>query len=290
VNRHAPIFLLVLSAFLSVLSAGCGRDIASYYPEWEKSRWERLDLFRHVEALAIAPVEIGDRIDLASLHYVDMIDRAVFDQTMRRQRFRLVEPEKYAEALRSVKGQPAPQPAIAKADPSKSKPVERTRDSEKDIISAAAKSGADAVLYVRVDEIDPYYPPRLVLRARVYMTKQVSLSEKAIIDMTDDGVPIEVPRSLRERFVWQRDLVLDAHDDGTMALVKEFARRHQTSYRAFGPEIFVRSMERYTDFAGAVIAGQLFNDAVFYKTIDSYNKGLKARGLAPRNPTAQPEE
>ena len=264
--------------------------MASYYPEWEKSRWERLDLFRHVEALAIAPVEIGDHIDVSSLQYVAMIDRAVFDQTMRRQRFRLIESEKYAEALRGVKGLPAPQPTIAKLDSPRAAPVERTRETEKDIISAAAKAGADAVLYVRVDEIDPYYPPRIVLRARVYMTKQVSLSEKAIIDMTDDGVPIEVPKSLRERFVWQRDLVLDAHDDGTMALVKEFARRHRTSYQGFGPEIFVRSMERYTDFAGAVVAGQLFNDAQFYKTIDSYNRGLKARGLAPRNPTVQPQE
>jgi len=262
--------MLTAAALVLVLASGCARDGQTYYPEWEKSRWQRLDLFRNVEGLAIAPLETGERVTRERLHYVDFTARAIYDQIMRRQRFRLVEPERYKRALEDVKAG-----AGGGASP----------DAEKDAIAAAARAGADAVLVVRVEDVDPYFPPKIVMRARMYVCRQVSLSEKTIINMTGAGVPLEVPRSLRERFIWQRDIVLDAREENTMAMVKAFAGRHEVRYSGLGPEVFVRSMERYSDFAAAVLAGQLFNDAEFYKTIDKYNLGARARGLPPKNGT-----
>ncbi|MBN1809152.1 MAG: hypothetical protein JW909_08790 [Planctomycetes bacterium] len=271
--------LLILASMLLLMAVSCQRDLATYYPEWGKSRWERLDLFRNIESLAIAPIEIGERIDKSKMKYVRQLDAALFDQVMRRQRFRLVSPEDFARALKEAAGETDGESAAPRDSLTSEPLLIRNRNDSQALIKAAGKTGADAVLQVRVEDIDPYFPPRVVLRARVYMSRQVSLSDQAIINMTDDGVPMDVPRTLRERFIWQTDMVLDAHEDRTMSMVRAFARQHEVRYHGFGPEIFVRSMLRYADFVGAVIAGQLFKDAEFYKTIDRYRMGVRARGL-----------
>lgn len=249
----------LLAAVIFLAASGCGRSLIGCYPRWNESRIQRLRLMQGVERLAVAPPELGSGVEKEELKYVPLLERALANRLMGLRRFRLVREDEFAAALKAAAGL-TPDHALPK------------RWEEEVLLKAARSVEADAVLHIRMEDFDPYLTPKVVILARLYLARRPNLGEKSIIEMTDDGIPTGVPGSVRHEFIWQQDFVLDAHDARTLELVGSFARTQELKYHGFGPKIFVRSMERFLDFAAAVVAKRLFDDAEFYKTILLYEK------------------
>lgn len=244
---------------LLLLFSGCARPIAGYYPQWNKSRIERLALFENIETIAVAPVLTGGGVAAEEARYTAMFERALFNRLLGLRRFRVAPNEEFEHAL-----------AAAAEKGARDAAATRTFYNEQVLLEAATAVKADAVLALKLEDLDPYLLPRVVLIARVYLARRPAASYQAILDMTDDGVPTGVPQMLRDRFIWQQDLVLDAHDASVLEMVGAFARTQGVQYHGFGAEIFVRSMARFMDFAAAVLAKRLFDDAEFYRVLKRY--------------------
>lgn len=127
-------------------------------------------------------------------------------------------------------------------------------------VDAAASLDADAVLVVQLLEYRPYPPPRVVLRARLYRTDPAGeLASDAILQMTDDGVPADIPARPRSRFLWASERVLDARQQVAHSKLAAFAGSLQSVAGSLDMDAhrLTRSMDRYLAFCAHVLANDL---------------------------------
>ncbi len=230
------------------LVAGCFvRRKGETYPRWSKSERTRLYSFKNIETLGVAQVidaTGSDQLDC------DAFGKAVAADLASRRRFHVQYPRDVAAAL-AAKGID---------DPSKL--------SDRQLIEATRAAKLDALLVIRVVDFKPYYPPRISFKARLYATEiHGGLSAREILDWSDDGVPRDVPAALTNRFIWYRDELFDGHDKSTSILVRDYAMKHDQGKHPMGPEVFLRSMDRFFQFISYRLGRELYDDSLAYKRI-----------------------
>lgn len=248
--------LLVLAL---LLAAGCERP--QQYPRWEQSRAERLALFADVEKLAVVPFrdESGGR-DLDAARLTEIFA----DEIVRRARFKVLYPPEVLAAAEQSNREALERARAEKRAPAADELIALAR-SELDAVAAGRAAGADAVLVGRVSSFDPYPPKRLALTVRVYLCAAPRPSAWDMIEMTDDGVPVEItsPR-LRERFIWERQKHYSADRKNTQTGMDWYARKFER-IRGFGDEVFYYSTDKFLCFVAWDITDILYDEAQWYK-------------------------
>jgi hypothetical protein len=185
-----------------------------------------------MQTLAVAPVR-----DLTQSRHADLaaLGEALAAALLATRRFQVIYPHEFA---RTAQSRPA------RRDIPVTDEV-RSLEGDAGLVAAAAHLQADAVLVVSVLAYQPYYPPRLAVRARLYATAASSpLDSRRLLEMTDDGMPAEVPAALQRRFLWSRDHVFDGHD-----LPEDLDTHRQ-----------MRSMRRYFTYGARELAAGLTAD------------------------------
>ena len=236
---------IILAA--AVVLSGCPHPKQPTYVRWTKSHRTRMLAFKNIETLGVAPVidETGkDELDTAALA------RAFAGELSGYKRFRVVYPKAVAAAL-------AKQGIDDAAKLPEPKLLEATR---------AAK--LDALLVIRVEDFKPYYPPMISYKVRLYATEiHGGLSAAEILEWSDDGVPRDVPAALTDRFIWARDVMVDAHSRSVSERVRLYAMRRDPSKHPMGPEIFLRSMDRFFGFLADLTGRELYEDSLLHRKI-----------------------
>jgi len=237
----------ILLAACLVAFSGCPHPKQPTYVRWTKSRRTRMLAFKNIETLGVAPVI--DETDAAELDS-DALARAFASEFSGYKRFRVVYPKAVAAAL-------AKQGIADAAKLPEARLLEATR---------AAK--LDALLVIRVEDFKPYYPPMISYKVRLYATEiHGGLSAAEILEWSDDGVPRDVPAALTDRFIWARDEIVDAHSRSVSERVRLYSMRRDPARHPMGPEIFLRSMDRFFGFLADLTGRELYRDSLLYRKI-----------------------
>jgi hypothetical protein len=265
---------LVLSGLLAaVCAAGCKPERRETYPEWTASRTERLLLFARVEKLAVAPVrDPGARPGLDPVVFA----RLLADELAALKRFKVIYPEQVVEAAETTNREAEVRARAGRRALTGDEIVDLER-SEADAVNAARQAGAQAVLVASVHDFEVYPPKRLAVTFRVYLCAAAERGFADVIRMTDAGVPLEVPGTLRESFVWEQQRRYDAGRKGDRTDMAWHARKHERS-RGFGDEVFYYSTGKFLSYVSAETADDLFRDAQWYRG-QSGRRAAAARGL-----------
>lgn len=108
-----------------------------------------------------------------------------------------------------------------------------------------------------------------------------------VIRMSEAGVPLEVPISLRDKFIWERQKHYDSLRKNALTGLEWHARKHGDN-TGFGDEIFYYSTERFLGFVADEITSVLCEDANRYKRRPWFGLGSKPQdpattGVSPRD-------
>lgn len=260
-SRHFAI-LTAAAAVLAVLPAGCERT--EHYPEWTKSREQRLLLFSDVEKLAVVPF-----VDASGAAWPKDYDAARFskqfaDEIVRRARFKVVYPSEVAARAVQANREVLARARMAKKALAEDDVIVLNR-SEADAVAAGRAAGADAVLVGTIHDFDPYVPKRLALTVRVYLCKKLDRSAMEIIAMSDAGVPLEVPSAVRERFIWERQKHYDALRKNARTGMDWHSRKY-VGDTGYGDELVRNSTERFMNFVATELTDALEGDSRWYES------------------------
>ena len=288
---------LALPAAL-LLAAGCKPERAETFPDWSRSRAERLALFAGVEKLAV--VTFRDPADSPGLS-PELFARLAADELVPFRRFKVIYPADVAAAVEEANRETRARAGSARQSAAADELIDPER-SELDAVAAGRAAGADAVLVAAVHDFEVYPPKRLAVTFRVYLCAAAQRSLAEVVRMTDDGVPAEVPAKLRERFVWERQVHYDSGRKGTRMDMSWHARKHEKT-RGFGDEVFYYATEKFLAFAANEMAGALYGDSLWYtsaaarraarapspdagaaRTSSGFKPGGDDRGLPPAGP------
>ena len=268
---------LFAASLLALGCAACRPGYSDRYPRWNKSREKRLALFGGVEKLAVAPLR-----DPAGRRGMDpdLFARLMADSLVPYKRFKVIYPRQVREAAERANRE-APARAGAAGEDGR---IDLER-SELDAVHAAREAGADAVLVGTVHDFEIYPPKRLSVTFRVYLCAEPRRSFEDILHMTDDGVPAEIGGSLRSQFIWERQRHYDSGRKGTRLDMTLHAHKHEAD-RGYGDEIFYYSTEKFLSFTSAQVAGMLYWDSLWYRTLPgrevTRSHRLDFGDLAPR--------
>ena len=238
---------LLAASIAAAALAGCYYPKEPTYVRWTKSRETRLLAFKNIEILGVAPV-----IDATGKKELDgpALARAFASELVSYRRFRVVYPKKVGELFAQN----------GLADPAAASGLE--------LLEAARAAKMDGLLVVRVEDFKPYFPPRIGVKIRLYATEvHGGLAASEILEWSDDGVPRDVSPALTDRFIWALDEVLDAHDRVTTDRVRAHAMDCDPRKHPMGPDIFLRSMDRFFEFLAHVSVERLYDDSLAYRSI-----------------------
>ncbi len=242
--------ILFAAVLAALIAAGCALERADSTPRWSKSRSERLALFAGVEKLVIAPFR--DPAESPGMD-ADMFARFLANELLPLKRFKIIYPEQLAAAVREANRERAGGEII---DLSRS---------ELDAVHAARMVKADAVLVATIHDFGVYPPKRLAVTFRVYLAGALHRSFRDIRDMTDAGVPQEIPGPLRDKFIWERQWHYDAVGKRTRSSMTGYAHRHEKD-RGFGQEIAYYSTTKFLSFVAADVSSKLYRDSRWYRS------------------------
>ena len=120
----------------------------------------------------------------------------------------------------------------------------------------------DGLILGSITAYDPYPPPTLGVAIQLYMAPDVRL-------LTDD--PEYVLRAPSDQWMGQREVlthnpvaqaaaVFDAIDNRTIKEVNQYAESRHPSTSAYGPSIYLVSMDLYTEFVAHRLINELLRD------------------------------
>ena len=256
-SSPAKILVAALAAVGTGLLAGCPRTTEETYVRWTPSRRTRMLAFRNIETLGVA--QVIDETGKKGLD-AEAFGRALASELSALKRFRVVYPKKVAEDL------------------ARQKVVRVSAASEVELLEAARAARMDALLVVRVQDFKPYYPPRIGFKARLYATEiHGGLSARDILEWSDDGVPQDVSPALNDRFIWARDELADALDRNVAERVRLYAMGQDRSKHPMGPEVFLRSMDRFFQFLAHGLSAELYRDSLAFRGIQRHIERERVR-------------
>jgi len=281
-----------LAASLALLG-GCVTRVDNYLTDspWGRSRDLRLYEFRNMEKLLVAPFHDESRTQYLKPH-AEHFAESLASQLVRFRRFRMLYPDEFERAAEAVRARYAArrekaiaERAAAAAAAEALAPAERERalarlaqrfpapkslpieGSEEFLVLVAQEAGADGVVVVQVKDFTPYMPKRVAVRMRVYGTANLVMSGPDVLSMTDDGIPLDVPFTLRDRFIWEYEQLFDAHNKPTQLAIAAHARAHDRSAHPYGHRIFLNSSEKFLEFVADHLASRLARDAGKHKQL-----------------------
>lgn len=302
------VILLLLLAAAALAAGGCIRRPDNYPPTaFRQSREMRLYEFRNMEKLLVAPF-----LDQSSTQhltpYAERFAGSFANQLVRFRRFRVLYPDEFERAAAAVRAhhKTGRELALAKRAAAAEAarplpPAERERTlallerrfpdpkplpaegSEEFLVLAAQEAGADGVVVVHVRDFSPYMPKRVSVRVRVYGTGNLVMSAPDVLSMTDDGIPLDVPFTLRDRFIWEYEQLFDAHNRVTRNAIKGYAYAHDRYAHPFGHQIFFSSSDKFLEYVADHLASVLAEDANEYKRLKPKFEAL-ARTRQPLDP------
>ena len=263
-----PMFML-LCALPAVAGCGCRPLLVTHNPEayieWSASRIERLRMFAHIDSIAVAPVLNDTGLDHLD---VPLLEQAIVNQLIATHRFREVIGPGAMRLRMQARG------------------INLSSENIAALAGALTAVKTDAILLVTVRDYDPYPPPRITLRMRLFATPRTVQKGFDPISMTDDGVPSDVPGSLRRRFVWAWDRVLDTGHLAVRQDVAAYAWQHAPDAWSGDAETFVRAMGRFFKFAANQAAMRLRSDALAFFYMPPQEATLVLRHMpSPHRPS-----
>jgi hypothetical protein len=276
-SRH----FAILAATAALCACGCSLERSPDYPKWR----DRVELFSAVEKLAVVPVREGARIAWPKDFDAGQFTAIFADEIVRHARFKVIYPRDVLASVEQANRETLARCRAEKHSPTQEEIIDLAR-TEDDAVAAGQAAGADAVLVVTVDDFEVYPPKRLALRARVYLCAAPSREALDVIQMSEAGVPLEVPVALREKFIWERQKHYDSLRKSAQTGMEWYARKHGGN-TGFGEEVFYYSTERFLGFVADDLSGILCDDANRYKR-RSWLGGVKK--TAPSAPAAGPAE
>lgn len=270
-SRH---FALFAAAIFLAAAAGCNGERAPEYPKWK----DRVELFRDIEKLAIVPVRESGKMQWPKEFGPEQLGTLFADEIVRRARFKVIYPRDVLAGIERANIETRAK-AVADNRPLGRDDVIDLARSEEDVTAAGRAVGADAVLVITVSDFDPYPPKRLALTMRVYIcAAPVSQDFRDILEMSDAGVPLDVPAALRERFIWERQKHYDSRRKNVQTGLEWHAAKHSDN-TGFGDEIFYYSTEAFLGFVADELSAILCSDANRYKSIDKDKKKAALTGV-----------
>lgn len=121
-----------------------------------------------------------------------------------------------------------------------------------DAIKVGRILGVDAVIMGTVTDFDPYYRPRISVSVKAVTTGHSAQAAEALARLTQWGVPNS--HATPNGVAWYRQQVFDSNNGGVAREIYLFARNHHTESRPFDTEIYMRSMDKFYEFVGGVLA------------------------------------
>jgi hypothetical protein len=260
-SRHFAVLAAAAAAFLAALPAGCER--AEHFPVWTKSQEQRLMLFADVEKLAVIPFRDASGAAWPKDFDANKFSKLFADEIIRRARFKVIYPSEIAAFVVQANQETLARARLEKRAVTEDEIIVLGR-TEADAVAAGRAAGVDAVLVVTIHDFDPYVPKRLALTVRVYLCGTPNRAAMDIIAMSDAGVPSEVPSTVRDRFIWERQKHYDSLRKNTRTGMDWEGRKH-TGDTGFGDEIFRYSTERFMGFVSADLTDSLEGDSRWYE-------------------------
>ncbi len=119
-------------------------------------------------------------------------------------------------------------------------------------VRLARMAKADAIIVGEASDFDPYMRPRLSLTMRVVATGNSDTAAQAIAELTQWGIPR--PTTAARGTIYLRQENFDSSIGSVGLEVSKHGRTHYTDDRAFGTEIYIRSMSHFYEVVARSLA------------------------------------
>lgn len=118
--------------------------------------------------------------------------------------------------------------------------------------------GVDAVVFGVIRQYRMYYPPRLGLSMKFYLTKaQRFATYNEISAMAHAGMPLGAYDPTFFRQLWNESVYYDGSSKRVKKLVADYTKIHRASQYGFGPERFLRTKRDFLELIAFDISRSL---------------------------------